>query len=592
MTNQHGDEMRRSDLSLLASKGSYLAGSNSETELRELLRVLGKLFGVQGICAYFLDTRSGLFEVTEHLGDLNPISPELRVTDDSLLSSSDTEREQKVAKAYATHAPSRAVAAEDPEGSILIIPVVRVSSVVAIVEFLLPAGKWLAEKTMGELISALQPIAWIHSARSIENYFRCVKTPLDFKLPREEFLDQLGELILAATGTQRAALREEVSGQLDCVGFWPANGLTDLRSVSFPTNQYEPFLRALNGETVFERDLRRPGLESLANVEALKDIRSFVVTPVFVGAETFGVLSVAMTYPYSVPNLMMLATEAMANGIGVSLVNYRAHHGTLSLERLGEVSMLMTAVELAQAARHEALDRIDGAIGSLGGVRDSLVKQTKSSQTVLDSIGNVEKYLFEASVAIEKIKVATRPPAFEKQEMVGLESVWNEVTYQLQGRLKQLDIAPRVSGARGVKIPIYRDWFRQAILHLLLNSMDAFEGKSRGTNPPPRRGREITLSVDPVDSKSGTLTFRYSDNAGGINPAALQGPSQFDDVPLEQRIFARNVTSKGGGSGWGMFLIRRILDLHHGSVDLTRYRGGVTFRFTMPLVLQEDPPDD
>src|SRR5262249_832783 len=157
-------------------------------------------------------------------------------------------------------------------------------------------------------------------------------------------------------------------------------------------------------------------------------------------------------------------------------------------------------------------------------------------------------------------------------ETVLIKSVWDELVNQLRGRLKQLEISCRFSGGHDARIPIYRDWFRQVFLHLLLNSMDAFEGKSRGTTPPPNREREITLSVDPIDSRSRTIVFRYSDNAGGINPAALRGPSQFDDLPVEQRIFAQNVTSKEEGSGWGMLLIRRIMDLHHGSVDLTRYK--------------------
>jgi signal transduction histidine kinase len=284
-----------------------------------------------------------------------------------------------------------------------------------------------------------------------------------------------------------------------------------------------------------------------------------------------------------------LGIEALANGIGVSLANYKAHHGTLlALEGLGQLSASMTATEVAQAARHEALNLIASAMTNVTEIEEQLSGLPSSARAVL--AGGLEELtndLLATTVAIDKIRLATRPPSFEERRHMALETVWQEVIHQLSGRLHYLGITPKYSssGQRPV-VDIYPDWFRQVFLHLILNSIDAFSGKGFGTEQPPKKGREIRLSVDPGSSGRSSVLFRYNDNAGGINGSRLLGP--FADMPLEQRIFAANVTSKGDqGSGWGLYLIRRILDLHQASIDLERSRGGVTFKIQIPMVTED-----
>jgi signal transduction histidine kinase len=126
---------------------------------------------------------------------------------------------------------------------------------------------------------------------------------------------------------------------------------------------------------------------------------------------------------------------------------------------------------------------------------------------------------------------------------------------------------------------LYVDWFRQVFLNLLLNSADAFEAQSR------RRGREIRLQVkESGGAREPKLSLRYTDNAGGIQPQLLTFPHLYNENrEPEYAIFQQDVTSKKDGSGWGMYLVRKILEDHAGSISLVARRGGVTFDIEIPM---------
>jgi nitrogen fixation/metabolism regulation signal transduction histidine kinase len=121
--------------------------------------------------------------------------------------------------------------------------------------------------------------------------------------------------------------------------------------------------------------------------------------------------------------------------------------------------------------------------------------------------------------------------------------------------------------------------------------MDAFEQVKR------KGDRKIRLRVEPPDN-AGNITALYSDNATGIIGTKLVGgPSRLEAVPMKQRIFEPHVTSKRDpeagyrarpGAGLGLFLVRKIMDDHSGSIDLLESREGVRFRLHFPRLLIED----
>jgi nitrogen-specific signal transduction histidine kinase len=133
------------------------------------------------------------------------------------------------------------------------------------------------------------------------------------------------------------------------------------------------------------------------------------------------------------------------------------------------------------------------------------------------------------------------------------------------------------------QVVVREDWFRQVLLNLLLNSLDAFaEARSRSR-------RVVRLSVAKLNPKDRFLRMRFIDTATGVLHHRL---SSFDPTrPWQAAVFELGVTSKRDGTGWGLFLCRRVMGDHGGSIDLLDGRGGATFELRLPVTRVVDHPD-
>lgn len=123
--------------------------------------------------------------------------------------------------------------------------------------------------------------------------------------------------------------------------------------------------------------------------------------------------------------------------------------------------------------------------------------------------------------------------------------------------------------ARGIEIGLHKDpslpevehdsdQIHQVLLNLLLNSQQAIDSRGK---------IEVT-----VERKGSVAVIEVSDNGRGIAP---------DHLP---NIFRPFYTTKGDGTGLGLSLARRIVEDHHGRIDVTSTLGkGTTFAVVLPL---------
>jgi signal transduction histidine kinase len=101
------------------------------------------------------------------------------------------------------------------------------------------------------------------------------------------------------------------------------------------------------------------------------------------------------------------------------------------------------------------------------------------------------------------------------------------------------------------------------MLNLLLNALQAFDLRTGDQN-----GR-ITVTVKPHGAMA---VVEVADNGRGIPP---------DHLP---NIFRPFYTTKGEGTGLGLSLARRIVEDHHGRIEVTSTVGqGTTFAVVLPL---------
>ena len=112
--------------------------------------------------------------------------------------------------------------------------------------------------------------------------------------------------------------------------------------------------------------------------------------------------------------------------------------------------------------------------------------------------------------------------------------------------------------AEGVEVRIDRDLLKQAVLNIVVNAIEAMPA-----------GGELRLE----SSASGdTAEIRVSDTGPGIPP------------DLRDKIFRLYFTTKQKGSGIGLAMAFRIVQLHDGTIDFTSEPGkGTAFFIRLPI---------
>jgi signal transduction histidine kinase len=102
------------------------------------------------------------------------------------------------------------------------------------------------------------------------------------------------------------------------------------------------------------------------------------------------------------------------------------------------------------------------------------------------------------------------------------------------------------------------DLLKQAVLNVVQNGAQAMPG-----------GGNLDVLLE-EDGKTAVITVR--DEGEGISPE------------LQAKIFDLYFTTKSGGSGIGLAMTYRILQLHHGSIDVQSEIGrGSAFQLRIPL---------
>jgi signal transduction histidine kinase len=114
--------------------------------------------------------------------------------------------------------------------------------------------------------------------------------------------------------------------------------------------------------------------------------------------------------------------------------------------------------------------------------------------------------------------------------------------------------------AEGAEVRIDRDLVKQALLNIVVNAMQAMP-----------EGGELRFESSVTED---TAEIRVSDTGPGIPPE------------LREKIFRLYYTTKKDGSGIGLAMTFRIVQLHDGTIDFTSEPGkGTTFLVRLPIAI-------
>ena len=155
-------------------------------------------------------------------------------------------------------------------------------------------------------------------------------------------------------------------------------------------------------------------------------------------------------------------------------------------------------------------------------------------------------------------------PASSQRSRVALADVIDEALNiakyykRIKGRIIERDVPADLPSFPGV-----RDQLVQVFLNLILNAIDATD-----------RGGRITLRARHLH---GVLQIDVQDDGAGIAPAQAA------------RLFQPYFTTKKFGTGLGLFVTRKLVAEHGGTVDFTSEPGeGTVFRIRLPVPVAVD----
>lgn len=420
-----------------------------------------------------------------------------------------------------------------------------------------------------------------------------VQRPIDYTQPLDDFLDDILVLIADASRMPYIWIHEfdEALQGLHCIAYYPPDKGDKAFFDYVPVDSFPPFATAVGSrKTVVEPTMEPSHLGALNQHPEFSRVKSLVVAPIKVGSPStnaaFGTLSFGADCPFDYSPLEVAGFESIANAIGVSINNTRNSARLRDISAADErISLSISGLEVAQAARHEVRGVVEDCVASLAIIQQSLKQQSLKKESIAEvdkTLGKLADHLFSINTAMEKIKNASRAPD-DKLESASLLEIWLQARALVSAKLEHEHIVTRITPLgkeKDSRIEVLPDSLRHAFLHLLLNSIDAFKGRKKSD-------RLITISVDPQSEAAVDVKMRYTDNATGIDPSQFKQWMNADpNKDVQTLIFEKGVTTKPSGSGYGLYLVRDIVQRHHGSIELVNYRGGVVFDITLPKDLR------
>jgi signal transduction histidine kinase len=227
----------------------------------------------------------------------------------------------------------------------------------------------------------------------------------------------------------------------------------------------------------------------------------------------------------------------------------------------------LAELERLAGAMREALGAYRGLVERMDGGAD-LVRSLESKLDEAGGLSGLDEILTDAIEGASRIRdliqdlLALSRESGRSREPLDVHEVL-ESTLRLVG--PRLDPVARLSRdyLASSRIPGDRTRLGQVLLNLLTNAIDACDS-------PDRSRHQISIRTEDV---AGGVAIEVEDSGGGIAP---------ERQPL---VFTPFFTTKdaGEGTGLGLYISRRIVEAHGGTLDFSSEEaGGATFRVFLP----------
>ncbi|MCW5828769.1 MAG: PAS domain-containing protein [Deltaproteobacteria bacterium] len=226
-------------------------------------------------------------------------------------------------------------------------------------------------------------------------------------------------------------------------------------------------------------------------------------------------------------------------------------------ERLQKADRLAAIGELAAGIAHEIRNPLTSISGCVQMLSNDLPPDMASSRL----FAIVSREIDRLNTLITEFLQFARPKPLEPSQ-IDVQKWLEDIGLQFRSAASDSARLTVSVAAEAGQISADRDMLTQAVWNLLRNSDQAL-----GTTP----GGKIRLSAWKESGPNGPrLQIEIADNGPGI------------PVEMQARVFEPFYTTKAEGTGLGLSLVYKIVELHGGEVDLSTSPAGTVFSIRIP----------
>ncbi len=307
--------------------------------------------------------------------------------------------------------------------------------------------------------------------------------------------------------------------------------------------------------------------EDCRYISNLLDIDRFATVPLIVRDQVIGIIYVDNKYnnvPISEDDLNFLqmfanqAALAIDNAMLYSNVEKQNQELREAQDRLVQMEKMTALGNMAADVAHE----IRNPIICVGGFARRLLNDEELSEKHKKYVNIISEESIRLETILQDILIFSKetPIRFEK---CNINAIIKGALELLDLEIHDLDVEINTCFFKDLDtIMADTQQLKQVFINLFTNALQQVSEK-KGL---------INIMTYNTLSLTGGVTVEVSDNGGGISPEIIDN------------IFNPFFTTKGTGTGLGLAIIRKIIENHHGNINVRNRPGvGVTFVINFPM---------
>jgi len=308
---------------------------------------------------------------------------------------------------------------------------------------------------------------------------------------------------------------------------------------------------AKQGRTVAASDVTLDKRNKYIPITGEENYRSLLSVPLKFQEETIGVINVQTVQPRQFEKNERRLLKTIAHQVSGLLGNARMYESVLAAKR----ELEETQEKLVQSEKMAALGRLAATLShelrnplaGLKGATQLLLKKTDEQDTRREYVQLILEEVGRLGRIVEDLLHFARPREYRYEDIDANRIIEDTLLINSQN-LAARDIAVHYRLSKLPRLHADRDKFKQVIMNILLNAIDAM----------PDGGEFIVSSGIIRNEPSGAelATFQFRDTGVGIPGEVLD------------QVFEPFYTTKATGVGLGLAVCRAIMKEHGGSIQV------------------------